>query len=152
MKSLLQWLICVATASLAGTSQAEFVCPTLNLQPIEALELGEAWALAHREVVSSRDGLSASLWRLDEEFVRLPISEDGLNARSLLFLGLGDIDETPLAFRLYSTEDCRVAVKVIEPNSISVGCLVPEIGGERAASTCGERRFDLVKGSILAVD
>lgn len=93
--------------------------PDISYEEVTQIGKAELWAAALPVIISSDEGLTVSLWKIDSEFPR--VSVNGKRLKSIIGIGFGDIGESPVMLKLFSNDRCFIELSE-SPLSIIENC------------------------------
>ena len=92
----------VSICPLASSEPTEASSPEVIVERITTITATELWNMLGQEVVFSDAGAVVAFWRFGKEYHQKHEEYKGLEALGIIATGLGDIGETPSAFRVWS--------------------------------------------------
>jgi len=118
----------------------------ISYEEVRRIEKDELWAASAPVVVSSDEGITVGLWRIDKEFPQRKVNGKHLN--SIVGIGFGDIGESPVMLKLFSGDGCLIEIGE-HPLSIIESCDVASGVGKSFMEIGTDHKGNIKLGDVV---
>jgi hypothetical protein len=148
-KTLLGLLLLIAHQGVAMSCASATAAPSIRFEKIDSVSTRELWSLTLVGPFHAKSGAVIGFWAYDPE--NAPRNQDW-TAIGVALAGLGDIGETPVAFRVWARDKSGL-LDALSKEATSGGAVAYAIFG-KSDDQCVERERDLCAKILpsIAVD